>query len=904
MSQSVFDHSPEPSPLNTRFLIDPDHDDDHLSEPHFSDGDTASAKSIALSSPPRSPRDSLALGVPDKQEPAVTPVTLVRQSLSMAGLSKRNTTETDASSDVDVDLDGDGDDRSFFARKYEEGESPVSSVAPSIHEVEKVVVASPPPLPPSHPPSATLSSRPSSAGVRLKSDTESILSVGSASTSYSKKARPESLLVQLAPKGALVLGIALVDFNHLVGPKIEFARGDIFEDEEIAKILPFLALPDGAHLTTEDYSYFHLVPTSPNPSTIFGISCNRQISSAELLVKDADVTRSTVQKAVVVLASKPVFGPIRDRLGVITRALFAQRDFSDMSILDDFYSSLEHSLRGQLTESGLYMGTSLRDLVHNFRQRTLVLVKALMLQKKIMFFGHPVERLCTYQYSLVTLIPGLLQNLDDCGSPPLASRAQTLSRPTSLKTSDPRSMMAYMGLPLDLFGKDSFFQPYLPLQQLDMLKDTGCWLCGSTNSIVTQQKEIDLLVNIETGTIEFRDPKLERFVGLTPADRKWMDDIVKDVNDTWHEDPDMSVGMHFKGSDDYLRQKFEEYIMAALSSVKYSAFLAKGTNNGVVIQDGSGDPNSVQDFNPLWIQEFKKSHAYEVWERVTDPLLFDLVEARHPCSEKPSVVADIGLRLSEGIQDLKLEQQLAPTREAISRTLAAGSTNFFNAVAGVRERWMQRNPSTGSDAASDITKVNSRSSDGTPASRKNSLDLNRKSGSSPTSTSNDVPTTPTSTRGGLRPLSIVGAQALQQPEPPKAAAPVAAISSWGAGIGSFFSQRASRLSTPSVRRPSLSSRGSSPVPPPTSEKDVPPLPHANKDVPPVPPVSQGPATGPAGAGTPEYVHVDAEDAKEFAPRNLDDAYAGDATRPHVADDALSVKTRASEDAQSVMGMAM
>ena len=40
-------------------------------------------------------------------------------------------------------------------------------------------------------------------------------------------------------------------------------------------------------------------------------SCNRQISAAELLVKDADVTRSTVQKAVVVLASKPVFGLIR-----------------------------------------------------------------------------------------------------------------------------------------------------------------------------------------------------------------------------------------------------------------------------------------------------------------------------------------------------------------------------------------------------------------------------------------------------------------------------------------------------------------------------------------------------------------------------------------------------------------
>jgi len=87
-----------------------------------------------------------------------------------------------------------------------------------------------------------------------------------------------------------------------------------------------------------------------------------------------------------------------------------------------------------------------------------------------MFYGHPLERLCTYQYSLVTLMPGkvlflessmvkltlvigLLQNLEDCGSPPLATRAPALTRPTSLKTSNHKSMMTYLGLPLDLFGK-------------------------------------------------------------------------------------------------------------------------------------------------------------------------------------------------------------------------------------------------------------------------------------------------------------------------------------------------------------------------------------------------------------------------------------------------------------------
>lgn len=41
---------------------------------------------------------------------------------------------------------------------------------------------------------------------------------------------------------------------------------------------------------------------------------------------------------------------------------------------------------------------------------------------------------------------------------------------------------------------------------------------------------------IETGTVEFHDPKLERLVGLTPADRKWMDDVVRDVNDTFVEE--------------------------------------------------------------------------------------------------------------------------------------------------------------------------------------------------------------------------------------------------------------------------------------------------------------------------------------------------------------------------------
>ncbi|KAF7987032.1 hypothetical protein HWV62_147 [Athelia sp. TMB] len=783
------------------------HDDD--------DADTASQRSISLSSAPPSPLPVHPVHLSDDvhEDEATHEVSLEEEaegnhvvddsgpSPNIAHEFLSNLKHESQAYTLDTDFSSEPDDSSMYTHEnpYDAMTSPLTSAAPSVYGDSKSArgipsssihesVTEPSPLP-TYPPTPI---QQETAGTP-RAETASISSFASNS---SRKARPESTLLQPAA-GPLVLGIALIDFNHLVGPRIEYSHStssvDIFADEEIAANLPFLALPDGAHLSTEDYSYFHLVPSNfPNPTTVFGISCNRQVAASALRVRDADATRSTVQKAVVVLASKPVFGPMRDKLGVVTQALFNQLDFTQLDILPDFAASLEVSLRSQLTESGLYMGTSIRELVHIFRQRTLVLIKALMLQKRIMFYGHPVERLCTYQYSLISLLPGLLQTLEDCGSPPLSTRAATLKKANSLKTSDRKSMMAYLGLPLDVFGKDAFFQPYIPLQQVDMLKDTKSWLCGSTNSIVTGLKEIDLLVNTENGTFEFRDPTLERSAGLTAADRKWMDDIVRDVNEGWNdEDPTRPTGMLFKGSDDYLRTKFEEYVSSALASVRYQDFLAKGEGNGVLITGGSGvDANSTEDFNPLWISEFKKTNAYEVWERTTDSMLFDIVEPRHPCNEKPSVVADIGLRLSEGIQELKLEQQLAPTREAISRTITAGSTNFLKAVEGVRGRWQRAPslvPSPNEQKEAGATIVTS-STSSTP------VEVSPVLPSSPNGLLQQQPQTPIRTSlPSSAELSAAAAEAK------------AAIGSWGAGIGSFWSAKTARFSKPATSPPTISS---------------------------------------------------------------------------------------------------
>jgi hypothetical protein len=57
------------------------------------------------------------------------------------------------------------------------------------------------------------------------------------------------------------------------------------------------------------------------------------------------------------------------------------------------------------------------------------------------------------QFSLISLIPGLIRNLQDCADPELDHYEKHLVKPASLKSSDRNSLLTYMGLPLQIFGK-------------------------------------------------------------------------------------------------------------------------------------------------------------------------------------------------------------------------------------------------------------------------------------------------------------------------------------------------------------------------------------------------------------------------------------------------------------------
>ncbi|XP_055974238.1 late secretory pathway protein AVL9 homolog [Sorex fumeus] len=226
-----------------------------------------------------------------------------------------------------------------------------------------------------------------------------------------------------APRGP-VLHIVVVGFHHKKGCQVEFSYpplipGDGHDSHALPeewKYLPFLALPDGAHNYQEDTVFFHLPPRNGNGTTVYGISCYRQIEAKALKVRQADITRETVQKSVCVLSKLPLYGLLQAKLQLITHAYFEEKDFSQISILKELYEHMNSSLGGgSLEGSQVYLGLSPRDLVLHFRHKVLILFKLILLEKKVLFYISPVNKLVGALMTLLSLFPGMIEHgLSDC----------------------------------------------------------------------------------------------------------------------------------------------------------------------------------------------------------------------------------------------------------------------------------------------------------------------------------------------------------------------------------------------------------------------------------------------------------------------------------------------------------
>ncbi|XP_047276024.1 late secretory pathway protein AVL9 homolog isoform X6 [Homo sapiens] len=410
------------------------------------------------------------------------------------------------------------------------------------------------------------------------------------------------------PRGP-VLHIVVVGFHHKKGCQVEFSYpplipGDGHDSHTLPeewKYLPFLALPDGAHNYQEDTVFFHLPPRNGNGATVFGISCYRQIEAKALKVRQADITRETVQKSVCVLSKLPLYGLLQAKLQLITHAYFEEKDFSQISILKELYEHMNSSLGGASLEgSQVYLGLSPRDLVLHFRHKVLILFKLILLEKKVLFYISPVNKLVGALMTVLSLFPDSSESdwetldpsvLED---PNLKEREQLGSDQTNLfpKDSVPSESLPITvqpqantgqvvlipglisgleedqyGMPLAIFTKGYLCLPYMALQQHHLLSDVTVrgFVAGATNILFRQQKHLsDAIVEVEEALIQIHDPELRKLLNPTTADLRFADYLVRHV--TENRDDVFLDGTGWEGGDEWIRAQFAVYIHALLAA--------------------------------------------------------------------------------------------------------------------------------------------------------------------------------------------------------------------------------------------------------------------------------------------------------------------------------------------------
>jgi hypothetical protein len=327
------------------------------------------------------------------------------------------------------------------------------------------------------------------------------------------------------------------------------------------------------------------------------------------------------------------------------------------------------------------------------------------------------------QFSLVSLIPGLLRGLQDCADPTYDTHEKSLVTPTSLKTSERTSrpfpplpyqtltnspsVLTYMGLPLQIFGKGAFFGPYTPLQQLDLLADYGTksYLVGSTNSLLLQQRDrySDILINLDDHTLNITSPSLRSALSLSPADRRWIDFLTQTVNDTWDDSNPSSPRSHtYVGSESFIRLQFEEYLLALLSSAKYQTHLSTNPptppsdpqrtsrdpsptpSNPITTTSPHAEPptDPTPDFSPDFLTSWRLTPNYQTFTRLTPPSIYDIVVPRHPCAGGLTI-DDVQRRLAQQVAELHLDERVRESREVLNKHLVTGQkrvTIAFNSL--------------------------------------------------------------------------------------------------------------------------------------------------------------------------------------------------------------------------------
>lgn len=217
--------------------------------------------------------------------------------------------------------------------------------------------------------------------------------------------------------------------------------------------LPFMALPDGVHDTRTDVVFFTL------PPDVHCVSCFRQVDAIDAKTHSASsgnqyeqgvAARGSVQKSVVLLCRRPLYGVLADRLVPAVRAYFEQGDFARTDVLASLFHSLNVSLcRPSLNDAAtLFHALDLRAVLRRLGPQALAVLKLIMLERRVIIYSQPVHHASNAVVALASIFPGALDTIAP-----------------AMNSLDTAPDTVALGLPLALFSQSDrvVLQPYAPL---------------------------------------------------------------------------------------------------------------------------------------------------------------------------------------------------------------------------------------------------------------------------------------------------------------------------------------------------------------------------------------------------------------------------------------------------------
>ncbi|KAA8580530.1 hypothetical protein FQN60_013488 [Etheostoma spectabile] len=450
-----------------------------------------------------------------------------------------------------------------------------------------------------------------------------------------------------------VLHIVVVGFHHKKG--CQGHDSNLLPEEW--RYLPFLALPDGAHNYQEDTVYFHLPPLNEDMKCVYGVSCYRQIEAKALKVRLADVTRETVQKSVCVLSRVPLYGLLQAKLQLITHAYFEEKDFSQISIL-----------------------------------KILILFKLILLEKKVLFYVSPVNRLVGALMTVLSLFPGMIEHglVDSSHYRPKSSLTEDLSLAesvsgaeefvsvsvsdianTKLETEAGETAQPAAGSPSSGNSNERDNHLLKPPSRTSPESSESDWETLDPSVLEDSPKEaaegketepLDAFDSkpgtpitvqplsgsgqggvvqglVEEAGVHIQDPELRKILSLTTADLRFADYLVKHV--TENRDDVFLDGTGWEGGDEWIRAQFTLYLHSLLSST--------------LQQDNE---RLLADYGAPFVAAWKITHNYRVWHSNKHPAMAAITPG-HPFQGQYSV-ADVKLRLSHSSVDVGLTKPRVP----------------------------------------------------------------------------------------------------------------------------------------------------------------------------------------------------------------------------------------------------